>query len=199
MSISQVTEVGTCYSPDEIRSLASHAHQHGMLLHIDGSRIGNAAAHLGTDLAGLTRDLGVDLMSLGGTKNGALAAEAVIELTPGSTPGMRHLRKMNLQLSSKMRFISAQLTALYEGDLWLRSASHSNAMATRLAAGLTAIGAKILFSVESNAVFVELDEATANRAGLSSSRMSGDSYRLMCSFETSEEDVDSLLAGLQVA
>lgn len=199
VSIAQVTELGTCYTPDEIRALTSQAHEHNMLLHIDGSRIGNAAAHLGTTLAGLTRDLGVDLLSLGGTKNGALAAEAVVELRPGVAPGLSHLRKMNLQLASKLRFVSAQLSALYEGDLWLRSARHSNAMAARLAAGLQSIGAKILFPVESNAVFVELEQAAATHAGLDTSRMGSNAYRLMCSFETSERDVDALLTALRSA
>lgn len=112
VSVAQVTEYGTCYTPAELKVLADQAHELGMLLHIDGSRLGNAAAHLGTSLAAITSEVGADLLSLGGTKNGALAAEAVVVLRPGSTPGIKHLRKINLQLPSKMRFISAQLNAL---------------------------------------------------------------------------------------
>ncbi|WP_017792831.1 threonine aldolase family protein [Leucobacter salsicius] len=205
VSISQVTELGTCYTADEIRALADQAHEHGMLLHVDGSRLGNAAAHLGASLAELTTDAGVDIVSLGGTKNGLMGAEAIIVLTPGAAQGMEFLRKMNLQLASKMRFISAQLNALYEGDLWRRSATHANAMAARLAAGIEALGAadsaiRIAQPVESNAVFALLPQGVAVRAqadfrfgewptepGL---------YRLMCAFDTREEDVDALLAAL---
>ena len=133
ISISQSTEFGTVYTAAEIRALADFAHEHNMLLHLDGSRLGNAAASLGATFAELTTDAGVDILSLGGTKNGLLGAEAVVVLRPGSAPGLPHLRKINLQLGSKMRFVSAQLLALYEGDLWNRSASHANAMAVRLA------------------------------------------------------------------
>lgn len=207
VSISQVTELGTCYTPDEIRALADHAHEHGMLLHVDGSRLGNAAAHLGTSLAALTSEVGVDLLSLGGTKNGALGAEAVVVLRPGSTPGVTRLRKINLQLSSKMRFASAQLSALYEGDLWLRSASHANAMAARLAAGIESLiaegqadGIAIPYPVESNGVFAVLPPDTARRAQqrfvFGAWPGTPHLYRLMCAFDTTEADVDALLAEL---
>lgn len=197
VSISQVTEFGTCYTPEEIQALADQAHELGMLLHVDGSRLSNAAAHLGTSLAGITSDVGVDLLSLGGTKNGALAAEAVVVLRPGSTPGIASLRKMNLQLASKMRFISAQLLALYEGDLWLRSARHANAMAERLSEGLTSVGATLVHPVESNAVFCELDPAVASRADLHTFHGEERTYRLMCSFDTTAEDVDELISTLR--
>ncbi|MHA3723514.1 threonine aldolase family protein [Leucobacter sp. HY1910] len=205
VSISQVTELGTCYAPAEIRALADQAHEHGMLLHVDGSRLANAAAHQGATLAELTTDAGADIVSLGGTKNGLMGAEAVVVLRPGSAPGMPYLRKLNLQLASKMRFTSAQLNALYDGDLWLRSARHANAMAARLAAGIellarTDSAIRIAHPVESNAVFVRLPQERAARAqaqyrfgqwptepGL---------YRLMCAFDTTEADVDGLLAAL---
>lgn len=208
VSISQTTELGTCYTPDEIRALADHAHEHGMLLHVDGSRLGNAAAHLGTSLAALTSEVGVDLVSLGGTKNGLLAAEAVVVLRPGSAPGMPHLRKINLQLGSKMRFVSAQLLALYEGDLWLRSAQHANAMTARLAAGLKRLaasdaassGVRITQPVESNAVFVRLPGDAAARAqqrfAFGAWPTEPGLYRLMCAFDTQPEHVDALLAAL---
>ena len=208
VSISQTTELGTCYTPAEIRALADMVHGHGMLLHVDGSRLGNAAAHLGTSLAEITSDVGVDLLTLGGTKNGALAAEAVVTLRPGSTPGMPSLRKMNLQLASKMRFASAQLTALYRGDLWLRSASHANEMAQKLAGGLEAIiaegalpGVRIEHPVESNAVFVVLPEDVAARARekytFGSIHGTPNLFRLMCSFDTTAADVEGLLAAIR--
>ncbi|WP_427870302.1 threonine aldolase family protein [Leucobacter luti] len=209
VSVSQVTELGTCYSPDELRALAEHAHGHGMLLHIDGSRLANAAAHLGVSLGALTRDVGADLLSLGGTKNGLLAAEAVVVLRPGAAPGLDYLRKINLQLASKMRFVSAQLLALYGGDLWERNARHANAMAARLADGLgsgggsgsgagSAAGIEVAHPVQSNAVFARMPAERAARAQAAFPFGSWPSepglFRLMCAFNTAPEDVDALLA-----
>ena len=131
VSITQSTELGTLYTPAEITSLAAHAHDRGMIVHLDGARLSNAAAALGEPFAAFTTDAGVDLLTLGGTKNGALGAEAIVALDPDRAAGLRFLRKTNMQLASKMRFLSAQLIALYEGDLWLRNAGHANAMAAR--------------------------------------------------------------------
>ena len=201
VTISQTTELGTCYTPAEIRALAEHAHERGMLLHVDGSRLGAAATHLGTSLAAVSSDAGADLLSLGATKSGALAAEAVIVLAEGAAPGIDYLRKINLQLASKMRFASAQLEALYGSDLWARSAAHSNAMAARLAAGIEALARKdirIAFPVQSNAVFVELPTGLAERAQQRfpfGAWPHGDNlYRLMCAFDTTEADVDELVS-----
>lgn len=200
VTISQSTELGTCYTPDEIRALADHAHERGMLLHVDGSRLGAAAAHLGTSLAAVSSDAGADLLSLGGTKSGALGAEAIVALRPDATPGMEYLRKINLQLASKMRFASAQLTALYGGDLWLRTATHANALATRLASGIEALGdpaVRVAFPVESNAVFVELPADAAQRANerfaFGEWPLRRGLFRLMCAFDTTEADVDEIL------
>ncbi|MFV0433994.1 MAG: threonine aldolase family protein [Leucobacter sp.] len=204
VSISQVTELGTVYRPEEIRALADYAHEHGMVLHLDGSRLGNAAAHLGVSLRELTTDAGVDLLSLGGTKNGLLGAEAVVVLSPGCAPGIPHLRKLNLQLASKMRFTSAQLLALYEGDLWLRSAAHANAMAARLASGIERLAASgrvpglgIAHPVQSNVVFATLPPAAAERAlqqfAFGPWPTAPGLYRLMCAFDTQPEHVDALL------
>ncbi|MGO1349776.1 MAG: threonine aldolase family protein, partial [Brevibacterium aurantiacum] len=161
VSISQSTEWGTTYTPDEIRAIADTAHGLDMILHVDGSRLGNAAAYLGTGLGAITTDVGVDIISLGGTKNGLLGAEAIVVLNPDIGQGMKFLRKMNLQLSSKMRFLSAQLNALYDGDLWSTSANHANSMARRLADGLAeavstdrAPDISIVAKTESNVVFV---------------------------------------------
>lgn len=205
ISISQSTELGTCYSPEEVRALADHAHERGMVLHMDGSRLGNAAAHLGLSLAELTSEAGVDVLSLGGTKNGLLGAEAVLALNPASVPGILYLRKTNMQLGSKMRFVSAQLSALYENDLWLRSAQHANSMAARLRLGLEGLiaedrgeGITLPVATQSNVVFANLPDATKWRAheAFHFYDWPGDPtlVRLMCSFDTTPEDVDALIA-----
>ena len=209
VSISQSTEFGTCYTPDEIRALADHAHEHGMVLHMDGSRLSNAAAYLGASLAEITTEAGVDVLSLGGTKNGLLGAEAVLALNPAAVPGLTYLRKTNMQLGSKMRFVSAQLAALYEDGLWLRSASHANAMAARLRAGIEALiadgrgeGVTLPFATQSNVVFPTLPAETKARAHAAFHFYDwpGDAtlVRLMCSFDTTDQDVDDLLAVLAV-
>ncbi|HBS73657.1 MAG TPA: threonine aldolase, partial [Microbacterium sp.] len=118
VSITQSTELGTLYTPDEVRAIADHAHSHGMRLHMDGARIANAAAALDVPLRAFTRDSGVDVLSFGGTKNGAMLGEAIVVLDPEASSGLPYLRKLNMQLSSKMRFVSAQLIALLEDDLW---------------------------------------------------------------------------------
>lgn len=210
VSISQTTELGTCYTLDEVRALADHAHERGMILHMDGSRLGNAAAHLGCSLREITTDVGVDVLSLGGTKNGLLGAEAVLVLTPGAAPGIPYLRKLNLQLGSKMRFVSAQLLALYEGDLWHRSASHANAMAARLREALDELarstpesGVQMLAPTESNAVFASLPQPLidAARARFHFYDWPGKpgAVRLMCSFDTTPEDVDELVGAMRAA
>ncbi|MBK0422150.1 threonine aldolase [Leucobacter sp. CSA2] len=212
VSVAQVTEFGTCYTPDELRALADHAHGLGMRFHLDGSRLGNAATHLGTTLGAITRDVGADIVSLGGTKNGLLGAEAVIALTPEETPGIEYLRKIDLQLASKMRFVSAQLLALYEGDLWERSARHANAMAARLVAGIAGVcegederdgsgsGIRIAYPVESNAVFARIPATCIARAQerFQFGPWPGDPelYRLMCAFDTTPGDVDALVHAL---
>ncbi|EWT02022.1 threonine aldolase [Intrasporangium oryzae NRRL B-24470] len=205
VSITQTTELGTCYTPDEVRAITDHAHSLGMRVHLDGARISNAAATLGTSLAAFTSEAGVDVVSLGGTKNGALAAEAVVVVNPEITAeqhGLVFLRKLNMQLASKMRFVSAQLLALYEHDLWLRSASHANAMAQRLAAGVGSVdGVKITQAVQSNAVFAILDrdvaEALRERFRFYDWNPATGEVRWMCSWDTAEADVDAFVAELR--
>ncbi|MDN5807708.1 MAG: beta-eliminating lyase-related protein [Brevibacterium sp.] len=207
VSISQSTEWGTTYTPDEIRAIADTAHGLDMILHVDGSRLGNAAAHLDTDLGAITTDVGVDIISLGGTKNGLLGAEAIVVRNSEIGQGMKFLRKMNLQLSSKMRFLSAQLNALYEGELWRTSANHANAMATRLADGLAeavsrgrAPDVSTVAPVESNVVFVHMPADVAARArqrfAFANWPMAKDVVRLMCAFDTTADDVDALIAAI---
>ena len=207
VSISQSTEWGTTYTPDEIAAIAATAHELDMILHVDGSRLGNAAAYLGVGLGDITTAVGVDIISLGGTKNGLLGAEAVVVLNPDIGHGMRFLRKMNLQLASKMRFLSAQLNALYEGDLWRNSATRSNEMALYLADSLAEAvaqsrvhGIEIVQRVESNVVFVRMPAEVAARArqtfAFADWPLEKDIVRLMCAFDTTTEDIDALVAAI---
>src|SRR5690242_5879809 len=148
ISITQATEVGTVYKPDEIRALARFAHERGMFLHLDGARIANAAASLDQTLRQATRDLGVDVLSFGGTKNGAMGAEAVVFFDKELAQDFLYLRKQGMQLASKMRFISAQFDALFADDLWLKSAQHANRMARLLQKELREIPqVKIVYKV----------------------------------------------------
>ncbi|GAB3595351.1 threonine aldolase family protein [Microbacterium tumbae] len=207
VSITQSTELGTLYTSEEIRALAEHAHGHGMKLHVDGARISNAAAALDAPLAAFTSDAGVDVLSFGGTKNGAMLGEAVVVLNPEASEGLIYSRKFNMQLSSKMRFVSAQLIALLEGDLWLRNARHSNAMAQRLRAGIEAglsdgsvRGVEFTQPTQANGVFATLPEGVADALRSSFRFYDWDAarreVRWMCSFDTAEEDVDAFIAEL---
>lgn len=204
VSITQTSELGTCYTPQEIRAITAHAHELGMKVHLDGARLANAAATLDRSLAEFTSEVGVDIVSMGATKNGALAAEAVVVLDQGLTAeqhGLVFLRKFNMQLASKMRFVSAQLLALYDGDLWLRSARHANAMAQHLAAGVRPLaGVAITQAVQANAVFAVLDRDVANslreRFRFYDWNPATGEVRWMCAWDTAESDVDAFLAEL---
>lgn len=205
VSITQSTEVGTVYTPEEIRAVADHAHRLGMVLHLDGARLANAAAALGRPLREFTIDAGVDILSLGGTKNGALAAEAVVVLNPAVADGLIYLRKLTMQLSSKMRFASAQLLALFEGDLYLRSAAHANAMAARLRGSLDDLvaageitGLGFAQPTQANAVFAVLAGDAADRIREKVRFYDWDRpagvVRWMTAFDTTEADVDDFVA-----
>ena len=207
VSITQSTELGTLYTPDEIRALADHAHSRGMRLHLDGARLSNAAAALDLPIRSFTKDAGVDLVSAGGTKNGALAAEAIVVLDPAASQGLPYLRKLNMQLSSKMRFVSAQLVALYEGDLYLRNARHANAMAARLRAAVEAgladgsiSGVRFSQPTQANGVFAVLPDGVAEKLRESFRFYDWDAskneVRWMCSFDTTESDVDAFVEAL---
>jgi threonine aldolase len=204
VSITQTTEVGTCYTPDEVRRIADHVHSKDMKLHMDGARLANAAAHLGAPFKAFTTDAGVDIVSFGGTKNGLLYGEAVIVLNPEFGEGMKHLRKMDMQLASKMRFVSAQLIALLESDLWLRSASHANEMASRLRRGIETIdGVQVTRETQSNGVFASLPPAAADIVRRSFRFYDWDraigEVRWMCAFDTTDEDVDGLVSAVKDA
>jgi len=207
VSITQSTELGTLYTPEEIRAIADHVHPLGMRVHLDGARISNAAAALGLPLRAFTRDVGVDVLSFGGTKNGAMLGEAVVVLDPAASDGLIYLRKLNMQLASKMRFVSAQLIALLEGDLWLRNATRANAMAARLRSGVEAgvadgsiTGVDFTQPTQVNGVFATLPDGVADTLRESFRFYDWDAarreVRWMCSFDTTEDDVDAFVAAL---
>lgn len=202
VSITQSTELGTLYTVEEIRAICDHAHERGMKVHLDGARIANAAAALDRPMRAFTNAAGVDVLSLGGTKNGMLFGEAVVVLDPDAVRAMKHLRKLSMQLASKMRFISAQWDALLSGDLWLRNARRSNAMARRLADAVRDVdGVEILHPVQANAVFARLPNEVSERLQKRYrfyfwDEAAGD-VRWMCSFDTGEEDVDGFAAALR--
>ena len=157
VSISQATEMGTIYKPDELKALAKFAHQHDMLLHIDGARIANAAAALNVKLKEITRDAGVDILSFGGAKNGMMYGEAVVFFDKSLANDFKYTRKQGMHLPSKMRFISAQFEALLSNNLWRQNAQHANRMAQRLASELRKVPQiTITQAVESNGVFAIL-------------------------------------------
>jgi threonine aldolase len=196
VSISQCTELGTVYTVEETRELADLAHAHGLVLHMDGARLSNAAAALGRPLSAVTADAGVDILSFGGTKNGLLGAEAVVFLNAELAEGFQYLRKQSLQLASKMRYLAAQFNALLTDELWLRCAEQANAMAARLAAGVGAVaGVTITRPVQTNAVFARLPkdarEALQAQFAFYTWDESADEVRWMCSWDTTEDDVAS--------
>jgi len=208
VSITQTTELGTLYTVDEVRAIAEHAHSHGMVLHMDGARLSNAAAALGVGFREFTTDAGVDILSFGGTKNGLLYGEAVVVLNPEISDGLVFLRKLNMQLASKMRFVSAQLIALLSDDLWLRSASHANAMAGRLRAALEAgvesgsiRGLSFSQATEANAVFAILPPGVADRLREKFRFYDWDAatgeVRWMTAFDTTEADIDAFVTAIE--
>jgi threonine aldolase len=203
VSITQATELGTVYSPAETRALADFAHAHGLLLHMDGARICNAAAALGLPLSAITGAAGVDVLSFGGAKNGLMFGEAVVFFNRDLARNYQFIRKQSAQLTSKMRFISAQFDRLLADELWLKNARHANAMAALLAEKLAAVpGVALARPVEANAVFARLpcpiiaplqeqfyfyvwEEITCE-------------IRLMCSFDTTEEIINDFFHALQL-
>jgi threonine aldolase len=194
LSVTQSTEMGTVYQPSEIRDLANFAHKRDMFLHMDGARIANAAVSLGLNLRKATRGLGVDALSFGGTKNGAMGAEAVVFFDKKLARDFLYLRKQGMQLASKMRFISTQLDALLSGDLWKKNAQHANRMAALLKKELGKIPqVKIVYPVEANGVFARIPRRAIARLQkryffyVWNEEQSV--VRWMCSFDTTAEDV----------
>ncbi|MCB9662910.1 MAG: aminotransferase class V-fold PLP-dependent enzyme [Alphaproteobacteria bacterium] len=199
LSVAQATERGTVYTPDELAALAEVAHAHDLLLHVDGARLPAAAAALGCSLAALVGEVGVDVLSFGGTKAGLVAAEAVVFADPARAPDAGRHRKQITQLASKQRFVSAQLLALLEDEAWRGWCLHAHDRAVRLAEGLAAVpGARLAAPVETNAVFVHLPAEVRARLA---ARWSFETYdpsaglvRLMTAWDVTDAEVDALLA-----
>ena len=199
VAITQSTELGTCYSLAELRAIGEFCHDNDLKLFIDGARLANAAAHLGCSLADLAEH--ADVLSFGGTKNGALGAEAVVVMRPELVADAKYLRKQQLQLASKMRFLSAQFLALLDHDLWRESASHANAMAERLAQGIQKLpGVELTQAVQSDAVFARLDPQHIETLQREWYFYVWDEetsvVRWMTAFDTTESDVDQFVASI---
>ena len=194
ISISQATEMGTVYTAKELKSLSQFAHDHDLLLHVDGARLANAAVSLSASFKELTTDVGVDVLSFGGTKNGMLYGEAVIFFNKNMAADFKYIRKQGMHLPSKMRFISAQFEALLSGDLWRRSAAHSNRMAQLLASELKQVPQiQLTQPVETNGVFAVIPREYVPELQKKYFFYVWDEeiseVRLMASFDTIEEDV----------
>jgi threonine aldolase len=197
VSITQSTEVGTLYSVEEIRAICAHAHHSGLSVHMDGARLSNAAASLGLSFREITTQLGVDVISFGGTKAGLLFGEVIVVANPDASVGIRYIRKFNMQLASKMRFISAQFVTLLEDDLWRGPATHANSMAKLLGERLMALpGVVVTQPTQANAVFAILpesvDEELRQYAVFQTWNARTSEVRLMCSHDTTIEDVNGL-------
>jgi threonine aldolase len=198
VSITQSTEMGTVYTVDEITGIATFAHARGMLLHMDGARLANAAVSLNLPFKAFTTDAGVDVLSFGGTKNGLMSGESVCFLKPGLSNDFKYIRKQGMQLASKMRFISAQYIGYFRNDLWKKCASNSNAMARMLADKLKLIPeVKITQEVQSNGVFVIMPADIAEKMRDHYFFYPWDDkrseWRLMASWDTKEKDIEDFI------
>lgn len=203
VSLTQATEMGTVYTPEEVRRIAEFAHQHGMFVHVDGARIANAAVSLNLSFKAITTDAGVDILSFGGTKNGMMFGEAVCFLKSGLAKDFKYIRKQGMQLASKMRFIAAQYIAYFQEDLWKRCASHSNEMAKLLSEKINGIRElQITQPVQSNGIFVIIPSHVAENLQKQfffypwNEKIS--EYRLMTSWDTTEEDIEIFVTLLKM-
>jgi threonine aldolase len=199
VAITQSTEFGTCYTLEELRAVKDFCAANGLRVFLDGARLANAAAYLGCTLGDLAST--ADVLSFGGTKNGAMGVEAVIVMQAADAVTAPYLRKQHMQLSSKMRFLGAQFNALLADDLWLANAAHANAMAARLASGLAGIpGVEVVYPVQADAVFARLDPG--HIAKLQRDWIfhvwdeSASIVRWMTAFDTQESDVDAFLSAI---
>jgi threonine aldolase len=202
ISITESTEMGTVYTPEEIRKMAEFAHGHGLLLHVDGARIGNAAAYLNVNLRELLTDTGVDLLSFGGTKSGMMGGEAVVFFNKDLSRDFRYIRKQGMQLASKMRFISAQYIALLSNDLLFSIARHTNAMAKLLESRVKGFpGVVITQKVETNAVHATIPAKVVKplqkRFYFHVRNRETSLVRWMTSFDTTAEDVEQFAQALE--
>lgn len=202
ISITQPTELGTLYSLDEVKALADMAHKYNMYLHIDGARLANAAVSLGCSFKEMTSDLGVDIISFGGTKNGMIMGESCVVLNEKLNNDAKYRRKQMGQLCSKMRFVAAQFIAYLEEGVWERNARHSNLMANRLHESVKNIaGLEIVYKVQANSVFVRMKreawKTLQNEYFFYDWDEDDNVVRWMCSFDTTEEDIDKFVGTLR--
>lgn len=200
--LSQCTELGTIYTPEELRALTTLAHQHGMYVHMDGARLANACVALGVGLRELTVDCGIDVLSFGGTKNGLMLGESVIIFHPALKQEARFVRKQSAQLASKLRYLSCQFTAYLTDDLWRQNALHANRMAQKLYEGLSRIpGVRFTQKVESNQLFLTMPRPAIDKL-LEEYFFyfwyeAANEIRFVTSFDTTEEDIETLLAAVR--
>ncbi len=204
ISITQATEMGTVYHPEEVRAIARFAHEHDLYVHMDGARIANAAASLDASLVEMTRFSGVDVLSFGATKNGAMAAEAVVFFNRELAKDFEYTRKQSMQLMSKMRYVSSQFYAMHSGNLWLENAKHANAMAHMLAEKIKDIpSVKITQKVETNAVFAiippEAIEKLQRRYFFYTWDAAKSEVRWMTSYDTTEKDIEQFVTAIREA
>ncbi len=201
ISISQVSEMGTVYTIDEIKAIADFAHENGMLLHMDGARIANAAVTLDLDFKTMTKDAGVDLLSFGGTKNGMMMGEAIVSFNPELTNHLKYVRKQGMHLASKMRYISAQFTAYLNDSVWRENAKHANHMAEILAKAMSG-NDKIKFAAEpqANIIFAQIpkewNRPLQDKAMFYVMDEPSNLVRLVTSFDTHEDDVHAFIEKL---
>ncbi len=202
VSIAEVTELGTLYSPQEIKAICDFAHSKGLYVHLDGARLANACVSLGCSFRDITLDAGIDIMSFGGTKNGMMLGESIISFRPELSTNMKYLRKMAMQLYSKMRYVAAQFTEYLSNDLWYENAKNANNMAKYLYDELSKIPeVKLTQKIYANAIFAlipnELIETLRDEYFFYTWDEFTGEIRLMCSFDTTKEDVDGLVKYLK--
>jgi threonine aldolase len=198
LSLTQATEVGTTYGLDELGKLVDHAHERGLLVHLDGARLANAAAFLGCSLAALTGEVGIDVLTLGGAKNGMLFGEAIVVLNPAAAPKLQRAQKTLGQLLSKQRYVSAQLLELFGTSLWRELAEQANAAAQAVGGELGAVpGVRVLYPVQANSVFVQVEPSVAGLLTTAffcqPTAVPAPALRIMASWDTEAADVDRLV------
>jgi threonine aldolase len=202
LSLTVPSDHGTVYTPAQVAELTAVARERGMRAHLDGARVANAVAALGCSPADLTWRAGIDAMSLGATKNGALSTDAIVCFDPTVSEQLVYRVKRAGHVASKMRFQSVQLTEYLTNNLWLRLAGHANAAMTRLAAGLRSLDVEFLNEPDVNMLFARLDPGAADRmaeSGLLFYRMSADTIRLVTSFQTTDAEIDEALSRMKIA
>lgn len=202
IAVSQTTEMGTAYSPQELKALATLAHEHNMYLFVDGTRIANACAYYGVSLKEMVVETGVDIFTFGGTKNGLMMGEVIVPLRRELAANMKYIRKQSAQLYSKMRYLSAQFIPYFSEDIWIENAMWSNSKAQQLADAMHKSGIELTQKVQSNAIFFRMDKDLANKLRedyfFYAWDEAADEYRLVCSWDTTDEDIEQFVKHLRI-